>query len=94
VTTPGRFTHDPADMDALRRTIAARPDASSLPQLALWHVASGPDALFSLPEVVAEVARDDALKVLVVQDRRPFIREGADLKPMVRGDPAGRGLCR
>jgi glycerol-1-phosphate dehydrogenase [NAD(P)+] len=84
VTTPACFTHDPADMDGLRRTIAARPDASSLPRLALGRVASGPDALLRLPEVVEGVAGAGPRKILVVQDRGPFMRGGAELKPAVQ----------
>jgi glycerol-1-phosphate dehydrogenase [NAD(P)+] len=70
-------------MDGLRRTIAARPDAPTLPRLALKHVASGPDALLGLPEVVEGVAGAGPRKILVVQDRRPFVRDGAQLKPAV-----------
>jgi glycerol-1-phosphate dehydrogenase [NAD(P)+] len=78
------FRFDPADMDGLRRTLANRPDAASLPTLNLGQVEAGADALLALPTILRSLARVGSSAVLLVQDRRPFWREGIDLKPFVR----------
>jgi glycerol-1-phosphate dehydrogenase [NAD(P)+] len=79
-----RFRYDPADMDGLRRALASRTDAASLPELNLRRIAAGPDALDTLPAILRDLAAGGSSAVLVVQDRRPFMRDGADLKPLVR----------
>src|SRR5258708_24800921 len=79
-----RFRFDPADMEGLRRALASRPDAASLPTLNLGQVEAGADALLALPAILRNLARGGSSAVLLVQDRRPFWREGTDLKPVVR----------
>src|SRR5258708_27623023 len=83
-TTSPPFRFDPADMDGLRRALASRPDAASLPTLNLGQVEAGADALLALPAILRNLARGGSSAVLLVQDRRPFWREGTDLKPFVR----------
>src|SRR5258708_15554248 len=83
-TSSPTFRFDPADMDSLRRALANRPDAASLPTLNLGQVEAGADALLSLPTILRSLARDGSSAVLLVQDRRSFWREGTDLKPFVR----------
>jgi len=83
-TTKPLFRYDPADMDGLRRALASRADAATLPKLDLRRIEAGPDALDALPGIIRDVAPAGASAVLIVQDRRPFVRDGADLKPLVR----------
>jgi glycerol-1-phosphate dehydrogenase [NAD(P)+] len=66
-------------MDALRGALDPG-DASALAGLRV--VAAGPDALEELPSIL-EGLRSGGAAVLVTQDRRPFARDGADLKPLV-----------
>ena len=77
-----RLRLDPADMDAVRHALAgtAGPDGPPLP--GLRAVEAGPDALDALPALLADLA-PGASGVLVTQDRRPFSRDGASLKPLV-----------
>src|SRR5258708_32626886 len=83
-TTSPPFRFDPADMDGLRRALASRPDAASLPTLNLGQVEAGADALLALPAILRNLPRGGSSAVLRVQDRRPFWREGTDLKRVVR----------
>ena len=70
---------DPADMDTLRGAL----DPGDAPALAgLRVVAAGPDALEGLAAILEGLGSGGA-PVLVTQDRRPFARDGADLKPLV-----------
>jgi glycerol-1-phosphate dehydrogenase [NAD(P)+] len=72
-------------MDAVRRVLAG-PDAAEGPAGSpldrLRTVEAGPDALDALPALLAGLA-PGASRVLVTQDRRPFTRDGASLKPLV-----------
>jgi HAD superfamily hydrolase (TIGR01450 family) len=84
--TTARLRLDPADMDAVRRALAgpdaaAGPDGSPLDRLRT--VEAGPDALEALPGLLARLASAGPVGVLVTQDRRPFARDGASLKPLV-----------
>jgi len=78
-----RFRFDPADMDSIKRNLANREDAADLPELPLDRVESGTDALDALPQLLRDLAVNGSTAVLVVQDRRPFVRNGVDLKPFV-----------
>src|SRR5512142_938213 len=91
-TTSPPFRFDPADMDGLRRTLASRPDGASLPTLNVGQVKSGADALLALPAILGGLARSGSSAVLLVQDRRPFWREGSDLKPFVHDQLARAGF--
>ena len=82
-TASPRFRLDPADMDRLRQAIAARPDAAELPGVDLGRVEAGPDALDALPGLLRNLAPGGSREILLIQDRRRFARDGADLKPMV-----------
>jgi HAD superfamily hydrolase (TIGR01450 family) len=82
-----RLRFDPADMDALR---GALDGAASL--AGLRAVVAGPDALKTLPDLVARLAPGGQGRVLVTQDRRPFSRDGASLKPLVAGRLHEAGL--
>lgn len=78
------FHLDPLDMDGLKNTLAHREDTASLPSLGLNHVEAGADALNALPSLIRTIAPQGSLSVLIVQGRKPFVREEADLKPLVR----------
>ena len=69
---------DPADMDAVRDALDG--DAPALDGLRI--VEAGPDALDALPAILERLGSAGS-GVLVTQDRRPFTRDGAGLKPLV-----------
>jgi HAD superfamily hydrolase (TIGR01450 family) len=69
---------DPADMDAVRDALDG--GAPALDDLRI--VEAGPDALDALPAILERLGSAGS-GVLVTQDRRPFTRDGASLKPLV-----------
>ncbi len=82
--TPSPHFHlDPMRIDEVNAAIAQREDADSLPVLTLHHVEAGSDALAALPSLIRDIAVHGSSSVLLVQGRKPFVRVGADLKPMV-----------
>jgi glycerol-1-phosphate dehydrogenase [NAD(P)+] len=89
-TNAPRLRLDPADMAGLRRAVAGW-DGADPAALDLGRVEAGPDALDALPDVVAGLAAGSR-RVLVTQDRRPFTRDGASLKPLVAERLAAAGL--
>jgi glycerol-1-phosphate dehydrogenase [NAD(P)+] len=78
-----RLRLDPADMAGVRRALATREDAAALPELDLGHVEAGPNALDTLPAILEGLVPVGSRAILLTQDRRPFARDGADLKPLV-----------
>jgi len=91
---PPRLRLDPADMDAVRRTLGPGDGAGpGAPALAgLRAVEAGPDALEALSALLERLA-PGSRRVLVTQDRRPFSRDGASLKPLVAGRLRAAGLA-
>jgi HAD superfamily hydrolase (TIGR01450 family) len=91
-----RLRFDPADMDALRHALATDPpeDPPGGPAAlaGLRTVEAGPDALEGLADLVARLVPGGQGRVLVTQDRRPFSRDGASLKPLVAGRLRDAGL--
>jgi glycerol-1-phosphate dehydrogenase [NAD(P)+] len=87
-----RLRLDPVDMAGLRRDLAARTGTAEPSELDLRHVEAGPDALEALPAIVGDLLPPGSRTVLVTQDRRPFARDGADLKPLVAGSLTAAGL--
>jgi len=77
------FRYDPGDMYNLRLALAKREDAATLPELNLWRVEAGPNALDALPSIIHKFAPGGTSEILLVQDRRPFVRHGDSLKPLV-----------
>jgi glycerol-1-phosphate dehydrogenase [NAD(P)+] len=86
-----RLRLDPADMAGLRRALATGSGAE-LDEPSLRHVEAGPDALQALPGILQDLLPAGSRTILVTQDRRPFTRDGADLKPMVVELLAAAGL--
>ena len=81
---PSPYFHlDPVDMEVLKQTLAHRDDMHSLPPLRLNHVEADVDALDALPSLIRAIALQDSTSILLVQDRKPFVRKGVDLKPLV-----------
>lgn len=85
------FAYDPADMPALRRKLAALPEAHAFPDFELERVEIGPEALRSLPGILDDLVPGGPGPVLLVQDATPMRRGGDDLKPFVRRLLAGAG---
>jgi glycerol-1-phosphate dehydrogenase [NAD(P)+] len=81
----------PDDLPALRRWLAARPDASDLFALPIREIVVRSDALARLPGLLADV--EAPRRVILVQDARPYRRAGADLKPLVHDLLAGAGYA-
>ena len=82
--TPSPYFHlDPVHIENVKHAIAQREDATSLPVLKLQHVEADNDALDALPSLIRDIATHGSSSVLLVQGRTPFVREGADLKPLV-----------
>src|SRR5688572_16456796 len=67
----------PDDLPALRRWLAARPDAADLFDLPIREVVVRSDALLRLPGLLADL--DAPARVLLIQDDRAYARAGADL---------------
>jgi glycerol-1-phosphate dehydrogenase [NAD(P)+] len=72
------------DLAALRRRLAAAPDAERLQPLGLGRIVAGPEALLSLPAIVAELLDGDPGPVALLADATPMRRDRADLKAQVR----------
>jgi glycerol-1-phosphate dehydrogenase [NAD(P)+] len=77
------FTYDPADMPALRAKLLELPESGSFPDFELTRVEVGPEAIFTLPTVLEDIAAG-AGRVILVQDKTPMDRGGEDLKPLVQ----------
>lgn len=77
------FHLDPVHINDVKHVLAQREDAASLPILKLHHVEVGDDALNALPSLIRDITAQGSSSVLLVQGRKPFVRAGADLKPMV-----------
>lgn len=85
------LAYDPADMPALRRKLAAMPEAHAFQDFELARVEIGPEAIRSLPAVLGELAPGGPGPLLLVQDATPMARGGDDLKRLVRDLLAGAG---
>lgn len=78
---PGSAAPSPADLPALKRWLAERPDADQLRPLAIQHILIQPDALANLPAVLDELPA--SRRVVLVLDDTPMRRGSDDLKPLV-----------
>lgn len=72
---------DPTDLDALRERLATGRGAGQRKPIGLRSVRIGPDALDSLEDDVAALARTGP--IVVVMDETPMRRSGDDLKALV-----------
>ena len=82
---------DPVDMAGLRRTVAGWGGLEQA-ELSLHRVEAEPDALHALPAILEELLPTGSRTVLITQDRRPFTRDGASLKPLVAELVAAAGF--
>ncbi len=71
----------PDHLDALKRWLAARPDADALHQILIQRITIAPNALARLPALLVDL--DAPRRVLLVMDPTPMRRDGDDLKPLV-----------
>jgi len=78
------FHLDPTDMKSVNRVFASQEKPGGATKLELKRVEAGADALNTLPMMIRTITVHNSPLVLLVQDRRPFVREGVDLKPFVR----------
>jgi glycerol-1-phosphate dehydrogenase [NAD(P)+] len=69
---------DPTDLDGLREALELADPERRLAPIGMSRVEIGPEALYLLPEVVAELARGPHVVLLV--DATPMRRGGGDLK--------------
>lgn len=79
----------PDEMPALKRWLAARPDADRLQPLPIREIVVRSNALADLPDLLADL--DAPERVLLIQDAVPYRRGSALLKPLVHdllGGPA------
>lgn len=72
---------DPADLDALRETLAASDPDGKLNPIGMSRIEIGPEALDVLIETVSELTRSE--RVVLVADATPAYRDGEDLKERV-----------
>ena len=88
------FHLDVADMEGFKHALANRDGATNLPELTLKQVEAGTNALYTLPSLVQKFASIGSRSILLVQDRRSFIRAGNELKSFVRTqlEQAGFGV--
>ena len=82
VSQPPDAAPHPDDLPALRRWLAARPDADELFELPIREIVVRSDGLTRLPGLLADL--DAPPRVLLIQDERPYLRAGVALKPLVR----------
>lgn len=79
----------PDDLPALRRWLAARPDAADLAEVPIREIVVASDALVRLPALLDDLGAPGRL--LLIQDDRPYRRAAADLKPFVHDLLVGAG---
>jgi glycerol-1-phosphate dehydrogenase [NAD(P)+] len=89
---PPVFKYDPANMPELEEKIKRWPDYDQIPEIELKRVIVGEDAIQELPKVLRELAPAGAGEIVLVMDKVPFTRQGASLKPMVKGMLAEAGF--
>ena len=96
VMSDAAATTDLFDLDALRRRLAAAPDAAAFRPLGLQTVVLGSGALERLPAVVADLvaARGTAGPVAVLSDQTPKRCRSGDLLATVTGALAVRFAVR
>ena len=84
------------DLEALRRRLAAAPEAARLEPLGLQTVVLGDDALAALPQVVADLVgtRGRPGPVAVLSDLTPKRYRATDLLDFVTGTLAARSAVR
>ncbi len=84
------------DLEALKRRLAAAPEAARLERLGLRTVVLGDDALQALPQVVADLvaARGAEGPVAILSDLTPKRYRSADLLDYVTATLAARGGVR
>ena len=77
---------DPTDLDGLRGALSTADPEGRLAPIAMSRIEIGPRALYVLPEIVSELAREArtgdlaAPRVALVVDATPMRRDGDDLK--------------
>jgi glycerol-1-phosphate dehydrogenase [NAD(P)+] len=79
----------PDDLPALRRWLEHRPDADDLFELPIREVVVCSNAIARLPGLLSDL--DAPRRVLLIQDDRPYTRDGAALKSLIRELLAGAG---
>jgi glycerol-1-phosphate dehydrogenase [NAD(P)+] len=85
-TAEGLAWVDPTDLDGLRGALSAADPEGRLAPIAMSRIEIGTEALYVLPEIVSELAREAhagdlaAAHVALVVDATPMHRDGGDLK--------------
>jgi len=79
----------PDDLPALRQWLAAQPDAADLADVPIREIVVQADALARLPALLDDL--DAPRRVLLIQDDRRYLRNDAELKPLVRALLAATG---
>ncbi|MBA2448347.1 MAG: iron-containing alcohol dehydrogenase, partial [Chloroflexi bacterium] len=79
----------PDDLPALKRWLAARPDAAELQPIGIQEIVVRSNALHGLSELLADL--DAPERVLLVLDETFYRRGGDSLKPLVHEVLSGRG---
>jgi glycerol-1-phosphate dehydrogenase [NAD(P)+] len=72
------------DLAALRARLADAPDADRLRPIGLERIVAGPNALLSLPSVIADLPGVGAGPIALLVDATPMLRDRADLKATVQ----------
>src|ERR671911_383508 len=95
-TAEGLAWVDPTDLDGLRGALGTADPEGRLAPIAMSRIEIGPEALYVLPEIVSELAREArtgnlaAPRVALVVDATPMRRDGGDLKEEVERLLGGR----
>ncbi|MGE3269964.1 MAG: iron-containing alcohol dehydrogenase, partial [Chloroflexota bacterium] len=79
----------PDNLPALRNWLAAQPDATELAALPIREITIRSNALAGLPDLLNSL--DAPRRIVLIQDDRPYLRDGAPLKPLVQELLAGAG---
>jgi glycerol-1-phosphate dehydrogenase [NAD(P)+] len=79
----------PDDLPALRQWLDAQPDAADLADVPIREIVVQADALARLPGLLDDL--DAPRRVLLIQDGRRYLRNDAELKPLVRALLAATG---
>src|SRR5919112_2214374 len=82
MATTDNLSHgDPTNLEALRKALASSDPDGKLAPVAISRIEIGPEALYSLTEVVTGLT--EGRHVVLVADATPIFRNGEDLKEWV-----------
>ena len=80
---PPVFKYDPTDMADLVRKVERWPEAERVPKIELSRVIVGEEAIRALPGALREIATAGSDELVLVMDKVSYLREGANVKPVV-----------